>query len=135
MNFCIQCDNMYYIGISEKDSNRLTYYCRHCGHVNEDLVTDGMCVLDTKFKKGDQKFNHIINAYTKFDPTLPRIYNVKCPNSDCKSHASSTANVNSENQDSVKNAEIIYIRYDDQQLKFLYICTECDYVWKTDDSN
>ena len=128
MNFCIQCDNMYYVGINENDSNILTYYCRHCGHVNEDLVTDGMCVLDTKFKKSDQKFNHIINAYTKFDPTLPRIYNVKCPNGECKSHKS-------DSDASEKNAEIIYIRYDDQQLKFLYICTECDYVWKTDDSS
>ena len=48
MHFCIQCDNMYYIGISETDSNKLNYYCRHCGHVNENLVTDGMCVLDTQ---------------------------------------------------------------------------------------
>lgn len=125
MHFCIQCDNMYYIGISETDSNKLTYYCRHCGHVNHDLVTDGMCVLDTQFKKGEQKFNHIINPYTKMDPTLPRIYNVKCPNGECKTNA-----------DSAKGpAEVIYIRYDDQQLKYLYICVECDHVWKTDDKS
>ena len=122
MHFCIQCDNMYYIGIDETDSNKLTYYCRHCGHVNQDLVTDGMCVLDTQFKKGEQKFNHIINPYTKMDPTLPRIYNVKCPNSACTKIADS-------------NNEVIYIRYDDQQLKYLYICAECDHVWKTDDKS
>jgi len=124
MHFCVQCDNMYYIGISETDSNKLTYYCRNCGHVNEELVTDGMCVLDTQFKKGEQKINHIVNAYTKFDPTLPRIYNVKCPNGACKSNVG----------ESPVSAEVIYIRYDDAQLKYLYICTECDYVWKTDDS-
>jgi len=117
---------MYYIGISETDSNKLTYYCRHCGHVNEDLVTDGMCVLDTQFKKGEQKFNHIINPYTKMDPTLPRIYNVKCPNGGCKTNTDDDTSVK-------KPAEVIYIRYDDQQLKYLYICAECDHVWKTDD--
>lgn len=125
MHFCIQCDNMYYIGISETDSDKLTYYCRHCGHINEELVTNGMCVLDTQFKKGEQKFNHIINPYTKLDPTLPRIYNVKCPNGECKT-----------NMESAKGpAEVIYIRYDDQQLKYLYICVDCDHVWKTNDKS
>jgi len=118
---------MYYIGIDETDPNKLTYYCRHCGHVNQDLVTDGMCVLDTQFKKGEQKFNHIINPYTKMDPTLPRIYNVKCPNSECKTNAGQ------EGEKEKGPTEVIYIRYDDQQLKYLYICVECDHVWKTDD--
>lgn len=127
MHFCIQCDNMYYIGISEMDSNKLTYYCRHCGHVNNELVTDGMCVLDTKFKKSEQKFSHIINPYTKMDPTLPRIYNVKCPNGSC------TTNHKNEDSESKFSTEVIYIRYDDQNLKYLYICVECDYVWKTND--
>jgi DNA-directed RNA polymerase subunit M/transcription elongation factor TFIIS len=116
---------MYYIGISEMDSNKLTYYCRHCGHVNNELVTDGMCVLDTKFKKSEQKFSHIINPYTKMDPTLPRIHNVKCPNGSCTT--------NNKSEDSKASTEVIYIRYDDQNLKYLYICVECDYVWKTND--
>jgi len=123
---------MYYIGISETDSNKLTYYCRHCGHVNEELATDGMCVLDTQFKKSEQKFSHIINPYTKMDPTLPRIYNVKCPNGTCKSNSE---NKHGDDETAKKPPEIIYIRYDDQNLKYLYICTECDHVWKTDDKN
>ena len=125
MHFCIQCDNMYYIGINEADSNQLTHYCRHCGHVNTELTTDGMCVLDTQFKKGEKKISNIINPYTKMDPTLPRIYNVKCPNESCKT--------NSESYD--KKPEVIYIRYDDDNLKYLYTCTECDHVWKTNDTN
>lgn len=125
MHFCVQCDNMYYIGISESDSNQLTYYCRHCGHVNTELTTDGICVLDTQFKKSEKKISHIINPYTKMDPTLPRIYNVKCPSESCKTNADSHE----------QNPEVIYIRYDDDNLKYLYICTECDYVWKTDDKN
>jgi len=125
MHFCIQCDNMYYIGVNENDSNQLTYYCRHCGHVNTELTTDGICVLDTQFKKGEKKISHIINPYTKMDPTLPRIYNVKCPNESCKT--------NSKSYD--KKPEVIYIRYDDDNLKYLYTCTECDNVWKTNDKN
>jgi DNA-directed RNA polymerase subunit M/transcription elongation factor TFIIS len=118
---------MLYIGIDAENTNQLTYYCRHCGAIDELTTAEGHCVLNTQLKKGEQKFNHIINPYTKFDPTLPRIYNVKCPNGVCKSNASTE-------HASSSPAEVIYIRYDDQQLKYLYICTECDYVWKTDDS-
>jgi DNA-directed RNA polymerase subunit M/transcription elongation factor TFIIS len=124
MKFCTQCDNMYYIAISDSDSNKMEHYCRNCGHKDEIISEEGMCVLKTQLKKGGQSFNHIINPYTKLDPTLPRIYNIKCPNDACKT-----------NDESNKTpAEIIYMRYDDDNMKYLYICVECDKVWKTDDS-
>lgn len=125
MKFCSQCDNMYYIGISEKDSNKMIYYCRNCGYKDEELTQEGCCVLSTQFKKGGQSFNHIINKYTKLDPTLPRINNVKCPNSQCASNDES---------DKTKKPEIIYLRYDDDNMKYLYICVDCDTNWKTDDA-
>jgi len=113
---------MYYIGISVDDPNQLTYYCRNCKHKDETITEEGVCVMNSQLKKGEQKFNHIINEYTKLDPTLPRIYNMKCPNSECKT-----------NKDSKKTAEIIYIRYDDDNLKYLYICSDCDTTWKTNE--
>jgi len=125
MKFCTECNNMYYIGVSESDGNKMIYYCRNCGHKDESVQEEGACVLKTQLKKGGQTFSHIINKYTKLDPTLPRIYNVKCPNSACLTNA-----------DGVKKpAEVIYIRYDDENMKYLYICSECDTQWKTDDSN
>jgi len=122
MKFCVKCDNMYYIGVSVDDPNQLTYYCRNCKHKDETLTEEGLCVLNSQLKKGEQKFNHIINEYTKLDPTLPRIYNMKCPNVECKT-----------NKEDNKKAEIIYIRYDDDNLKYLYMCTECDTTWKTNE--
>lgn len=124
MKFCIQCDNMYYIAISKNDSNKMIYYCRNCGHTDENIMDEGVCVLNTQLKKGGQSFNHIINKYTKLDPTLPRIYNVKCPNNQCKTNADTNP----------KTSEVIYIRYDDDNMKYLYVCVECDATWKTDDS-
>ena len=29
--------------------------------------------------------------------------------------------------------EILYLRYDDANMKFVYICTKCDTVWKSAD--
>ena len=126
MKFCTVCDNMYYIGISEKDGNQLTYYCRACGHTDETLGHENVCVLKTQLKKGAQNFHHVVNEYTKLDPTLPRIYTMKCPNTACKTNAEG---------DHAVPSEIIYIRYDEDNLKYLYMCSTCDTVWKTDDSH
>jgi DNA-directed RNA polymerase subunit M/transcription elongation factor TFIIS len=115
---------MYYIQINEENGNNIIYYCRNCGSKDPTLVEEGVCVLTTQFKKDTQNFNHIINKYTKLDPTLPRIYNVKCPNQGCRTNAE---------QEKVP-AEVIYIRYDDVNMKYLYMCTECDTTWKTDDN-
>lgn len=123
MKFCTQCDNMYYISISETDGNKLTYYCRNCGHTDATVENEGVCVLKTQFKKTEQKFNHIVNPYTKLDPTLPRIPNGKCPNAACES-----------NTDAKVQSDILYMRYDDDQMKYLYMCVVCDTTWKTEDS-
>lgn len=123
MKFCIKCDNMYYIKINEENEYELTYYCRNCGHIDETIVEEGVSVLNTQLKNGGQSFKHIINQYTKLDPTLPRIYNIKCPNIACKTNSESIP------------TEIIYMRYDDDNMKYLYICVTCDTIWKTDDNN
>ena len=75
------------------------------------------------YKKSQQEFSHIINKYTKLDPTLPRINNVLCPNADCATNK----------DDSPR--EIIYIRYDNQNMKYVYLCSTCDTVWKTEDQS
>ena len=123
MKFCDHCSNMLYISINEENTNELVYYCRNCGEKDETLTNDNICVLETNFKKGEQTFNHIINKYTKKDPTLPRISNVKCPNAACQTNVKSDV-----------VPEIIYMRYDDEALKYLYICVTCDTVWKTDNN-
>ena len=122
MKFCSQCDNMYYISIDNNDNDQLIYYCRFCGHKDDHLTEEGVVVLKTQYKKNEQKFNHMVNRYTKFDPTLPRIYNMKCPNTDCKTNGTTDA-----------PCEVIYLRYDDENMKYLYICATCDTTWKTDD--
>ena len=33
------------------------------------------------------------------------------------------------NTENTGNTEIIYMRYDDDNLKYIYICPTCDYYW------
>jgi len=118
MHFCSNCQNMYYIKINVEDNNQLIYYCRNCGNEETNLGVDNISVSKTYLKKTEQSFNHIINKYTKLDPTLPRINNILCPNTEC------TTNTKHEPK------EILYIRYDNANMKYIYICSTCDNVWK-----
>lgn len=122
MHFCTNCSNMYYIRINEDDPNKLVYYCRNCGHEDSLLAVENVCVSKTQIKKSEQSFNHIINQYTKFDPTLPRIKNILCPNANCGTNTHSV------------EKEIIYIRYDDTNMKYIYLCSTCDTVWQTNEN-
>lgn len=119
MHFCSVCNNMYYLRIDEQNPNKLDYYCRNCGHEDKLLAHDNMCISKTFIKKNDQSFNHIINEYTKLDPTLPRVSTILCPNSECET-----------NTNKVKR-EIIYIRYDDTNMKYVYLCSTCSTIWQT----
>ena len=122
MHFCSICKNMYYIRINSDNPNKLVYYCSNCGNEDTSLVTDNVCVSKTQLKKSELSFSHIINKYTKLDPTLPRINTILCPNSDCLTNTKG------------KEREIIYIRYDDTNMKYVYLCSECNTVWNTNDS-
>jgi len=127
MHFCTECNNMYYIRVSEDDGNKLIYYCRNCGHEDELVSSENICVSKTNFKKTEQNYNHLINEYTKMDPTLPRINTIKCPNTECTNNHSTT--------DDVGKSEVIFIRYDDSNMLYVYLCAKCDTVWKTDQNN
>jgi len=111
---------MYYLKVTAEDANSLIYYCRNCGHEDEHLTAENICVSNTQLRRSEQKYNHTINEYTKFDPTLPRIDTIKCPNQECSSNKNES------------KREVIYIRYDDINMKYIYLCVRCDTMWKTD---
>jgi len=122
MDFCSNCDNMYYIKLENEECDKIVYYCRNCGNVDDELINVSKCILRENINKSEDKYNVHINKFTKLDITLPRINYIKCPNETCES--------NSVEFDSTKK-EIIFIRYDDTSMKFLYLCSHCDFVWKT----
>jgi DNA-directed RNA polymerase subunit M/transcription elongation factor TFIIS len=121
MHFCSQCQNMYYIRIDSENVNKLIYYCRNCGNEDKLLNVDNVSVSSTQIKKIEKSFDHIVNKYTKLDPTLPRISKVLCPNAECETNKKDVAR------------EVIYIRYDDTNMNYIYMCSTCDTVWKTDE--
>lgn len=116
IRFCTQCDNKYYHQIS---NDELIYYCRICGHKDLNMTKDGLCVLNTQYHGHNNAFEHVVNRFTKFDPTLPHIY-LKCPNDKCETNKDKEV------------ADVVYLRYDNHDMRYIYLCTTCNYTWKTD---
>jgi DNA-directed RNA polymerase subunit M/transcription elongation factor TFIIS len=114
---------MYYIRINSDNPNKLVYYCRNCGNEDKLLAIDNVCVSKIQIKKNEQTFHNIINKYTKLDPTLPRINTILCPNTECKTNTQA------------EEREIIYLRYDDINMKYVYLCCTCETVWKTNETS
>ena len=117
MHFCDKCDNMYYININEESGN-IYYYCKKCGNIDDSILENNSIIYDEEINKSsDYKIKHSINKYTKFDPTLPITDNIPCPNASCPS-----------NNNSAKN-KILFIKFDEDNIKFLYLCSNCDHSW------
>jgi DNA-directed RNA polymerase subunit M/transcription elongation factor TFIIS len=118
MHFCSNCHNMYYIMIDTKDDNKLIYYCRNCKNEDSFINNGQLSVSKTNIIKNEENYNNIINKFTKLDPTLPRTNKILCPNLNCDTNKKNFPR------------EIIYIRYDDTNIKYIYLCSTCDTVWK-----
>lgn len=123
MKFCDKCGNYYFISIDYLDENNLIYFCRNCKQTDVGNVIGDSVVAKIETTDGEQLYNYAINEYTKLDPTLPRLYNKECINPECPTNAAGRG-------DSRPPAEIIYMRYNNAALKYVYLCTTCDACWK-----
>jgi DNA-directed RNA polymerase subunit M/transcription elongation factor TFIIS len=152
MHFCSNCGNMYYIRLT--DTNGIVYYCRNCGHEDDTVTIDDVVVSHTSLSStGKNQYAHVVNKYTKLDPTLPRISTILCPNMECPcnrnhnptQYADRSAIVGtSAAEDEATMAsgaagaaaseprEVIYLRYDDINMKYIYLCAVCNTIWNTE---
>jgi|1048.fasta_scaffold06221_1 DNA-directed RNA polymerase subunit M/transcription elongation factor TFIIS len=125
MKFCETCQNMLYVKLDAENSSTLVYYCRYCGNTKSQHSADDMMIIDSKLKKSKINFANLVNKYTKHDPTLPHLLGIKCPNENC------TTNHAQDGKPAAETTEAIYMRYNDDDLLYLYICKYCDFVWTT----
>jgi len=121
---------MFYLKIKDDDKDNIMYYCRKCGNKDDNIINNlqNFCVSKTHIKKTTEVYKNIINEYTKLDPTLPRIRNMLCPNEDCNSNGEQKDGEQKDGEQ--KYPEIIYLRYDNDNMKYIYLCGVCDYTWK-----
>ena len=118
MKFCGKCENMLYLKLQDNDTKNLMYYCRNCG--NEDIIDkEATSIMKTTIKGNNDVYVNVVNKYTKYDNTIPRVKEINCANESCESY----------NNNSIK--DILLIRYDEVNMKYIYLCSVCDYMWKS----
>ena len=61
MHFCKNCNNMYYIKLTDDDNNKLSYYCRNCGTVDNTILSENICVSKININNTSQKLDIFIN--------------------------------------------------------------------------
>ena len=120
IHFCKECQNMTYIYIDE--DKKLIHHCKACLY-SEPYSKKDNCIYSIHFKKYDNSEFINNNEYITHDITLPKIKNnpnIKCPNSECVSVTDSS------------ECDITYIKYDMENMKYIYICNHCGQKWKND---
>ena len=116
INFCKDCDNMLFLYTD--DSEKLYHGCKACGNIEDMSSSDSLkCVYNNSQLQIDKSEIINTNEYITHDVTLPTIMNntnIKCMNSECDS----------------EETKITYIKYNDDDMKYLYICNHCGHKWK-----
>jgi len=112
-NFCKNCDNFMFT-YKDLKTNKLYNGCKVCGNKDE-IEKDKEIVYKSNISLNvDEVLNENMNL--KYDNTLPYIANnpnFQCINKECKA----------------KTSKIKYIKFDSENMKYLYICDTCGQKW------
>jgi DNA-directed RNA polymerase subunit M/transcription elongation factor TFIIS len=126
LRFCPTCRYYLYLDTTSftisfnqnAETPRLRRVCRNCGHTeieeNGGLITE--LNLQEKVSEG---YKVLVNEFTHLDPTLPHVHNIQCKNAECASNTGA------------KEPDVIYVKYDSTNMKFLYICNVCGEQWRS----
>jgi hypothetical protein len=93
----------------------LVNYCKNCNFsITENYSKSAKTVIENKFHDDHGNYSQYVTPYIVYDSTLPRVNNIKCVNKDHK------------------DDEVIVIKYDQANMKYLYYCVHCEVFWTTD---
>ena len=115
MNFCKECQNQLYISVN---GDNLVHKCNNCNYEQvEDYSTSARLIASNTLSEDTSGYTRYMTKYIKYDPTLPRVKNIVCVNESC-------------NKPHDTDNEVIYIKYDYKNLKYLYFCCHCEHFWR-----
>jgi DNA-directed RNA polymerase subunit M/transcription elongation factor TFIIS len=115
MDYFKTCPTCRYYLHAVVEDNKLVRVCRTCGVTEEDK--GGLIMESYIKKKSSESWQILKNEFTRLDPALPYLKDLKCPNNDCSSNKGSA------------QKKIYFMKHDNENLKFVYICENCDETW------
>ena len=126
MSYCPKCENFLF---ADSQGDQLVRVCRTCGYSKQD--ENGGLVMETIVQeRSSEGYKILLNEFTRQDPTLPHVNTLPCPNTsgyeeNGKQFAACPTNT------SKKPRDVIIIKYDNQNMKFIYICNVCGRQWRS----
>lgn len=126
MKFCPKCENYLYL---DTKSENLLRVCRTCGYSEVD--TEGGLAMETIVQeRSSEGYKILLNEFTRQDPTLPHVNTLPCPNT--KGYEENGKKVEPCPTNQAKHPrDVIIIKYDNQNMKFIYICNVCGTQWRS----
>lgn len=116
MKFCPKCDYKLYMSVG--DGTTMDLYCKNCGHKEQE--SEGGLIVETNLQESTgEGYKILVNEFTRQDPTLPHVKNIKCPTATCPTNTSG------------QERDVILIKYDDKNMKYIYICNVCGGEWRS----
>lgn len=121
MEFCKNCNNMLDVKVNnEEDIPKLTYVCKHCDNVEISTSNVATQVYEIDVMNDNTSYMQYMMPHLKHDATLPRTDKIACTNPKCPT-----------TKDESLKQEVIYIKYDKVNLKYLYHCIHCQTFWRS----
>lgn len=119
MEFCHFCNNMLYIKDDPDDAFDVKLYCKNCQFQKplSDSKQTKLVIQNIYNANNVIDYKNILNENIIHDPTIPHIDNIKCPNEGCTKPKDA-------------GNDILYIKIDTVNLKFIYYCTYCKQFWE-----
>jgi DNA-directed RNA polymerase subunit M/transcription elongation factor TFIIS len=116
LQYCPTCEYYLYLDAPSEAGAPLRRICRSCGV--SQIEDKGGLITEIKLQeKVSEGYKVLLNEFTRLDPTLPHVDNIKCKNASCATLTKSA------------KPDVIYIKYDSVNMKFLYICNVCKEQW------
>ena len=117
--FCGACGNIYKMRLEMGGAgNNLYWVCLSCGDM---IKQQGGCLLVETLvqERASEGYRILLNEFTRQDATLPHVKTIKCPSEACGSNQTGA------------EKDVIYIKYDPVNMKYLYICNVCGEAWRS----
>jgi len=118
--FCPICQNLLFVKLTERNS--LVASCNYCLSKQDLTASDGsspsaaVVISDTSYKSDAAKYSHLMNPLLHEDATLPRVRDVPCPGPACTRPPGEAHSA-------------LFVKFDADNLRFLYSCTYCKHFW------
>jgi len=134
IRFCVKCNNYLYLQVDVIDgetdaeqkqrieaggkTNNLSRICRNCGF--KDTTSQSGLVSEIMVQERSAEGYNMINEFTLRDPRLPHLHKtMKCVNDVCISNTGGA------------ESDVVYIKYDLANLRYIYMCYHCETVWRS----